>query len=106
MISREIRARNEAERRNIEQAKELAAATSKHKEADAALRAKEAQFQSIMDHAPMMVSLKELDGRFTFVNQAYVAFAGRSEESILGRTIARAANARNTPRRWKRRIAP
>ena len=35
----------------------------------------------------MMVSLKGLDGRFTFVNQAYVAFAERSEESILGRTI-------------------
>ena len=87
MFSREIRARNEAERRNIEQAKALAAATSRHEEADAALRAKEAQFQSIMDHAPMMVSLKDLDGRFTFVNQAYVAFAERSEESILGRTI-------------------
>ena len=62
MFAREIRARNEAERRNIEQAKALAAATSRHEEADAALRAKEAQFQSIMDHAPMMVSLKGLDG--------------------------------------------
>jgi PAS domain-containing protein len=69
MFAREIRARNDADRRNVEQAKELAAATSKREEADAALRVKEAQFQSIMDHAPMMVSLKGLDGRFTFVNQ-------------------------------------
>ena len=87
MFAREIRARNEAERRNVEQAKELAVATSKHEEVDAALRAKEAQFQSIMDHAPMMVSLKDLSGRFTFLNRAYVAFEGQSEESILGRTI-------------------
>jgi PAS domain S-box-containing protein len=87
MFAREIRARNDADRRNVEQAKELAAAISKREEADAALRVKEAQFQSIMDHAPMMVSLKGLDGRFTFVNQAYVAFAERSEESILGHTI-------------------
>ncbi len=78
MFASEIRARNDAERRNIEQAEALAAATSKHADADAALRAKEAQFQSIMDHAPMMVSLKGIDGRFTFVNQAYVAFSERS----------------------------
>ena len=36
MFAREIRARDEAERRNIEQAKALAAATSRHEEADAA----------------------------------------------------------------------
>jgi PAS domain S-box-containing protein len=87
MFAREIRARNQAERRNVEQAKQLAVATSKHEEVDAALRAKEAQFKSIMDHAPMMVSLKDLSGRFTFLNRAYIAFAGQSEESILGRTI-------------------
>ena len=57
-------------------------------EADAALRASEAQFQSIMDHAPMMVSLRDLDGRFTFINRSYVAFAEQSKESILGRTVA------------------
>jgi len=67
MITREIRARAEA---------------------DAALRANQAQFQSIMDHAPMMVSLRDLDGRFTFINRAYVDFAQQSEESILGRTVA------------------
>jgi PAS domain S-box-containing protein len=87
-IAREIRARNEADRRNVEQAERLAAATVKHEQADVALRAKEAQFQSIMDHAPMSVCLKDLAGRYTFVNRSYVEFAGQSEESILGRTVA------------------
>jgi PAS domain S-box-containing protein len=67
MLTREIRARAKA---------------------DAALRANQAQFQSIMDHAPMLVSLRDLDGRFTFINRAYVEFARQSEESILGHTVA------------------
>ncbi len=88
MISREIRARAEVEARSVAQAKQLTAAKSKRDEADAALRANEVQFRSIMDHAPMMVSLRDLDGRFTFINRAYVDFAQQSEENILGRTVA------------------
>jgi PAS domain S-box-containing protein len=88
VIMREIRARTEVEARIVAQANELTAATNKRAEADAALRTSEAQFQSIMDHAPMMVSLRDLDGRFTFINRSYVAFAGQSEESILGHTVS------------------
>jgi PAS domain S-box-containing protein len=36
----------------------------------------------------MMVSLRDLSGRFTFINRSYVKFAGQSEDSILGRTVA------------------
>jgi PAS domain S-box-containing protein len=69
------------------QKRQLIDATGKHTQVEAALRASEAQFLSIMDHAPMMVSLRDLDGRFTFINRSYVAFAEQSKESILGRTV-------------------
>jgi PAS domain S-box-containing protein len=88
MITREFRARAKVERQIVAQAEELAAAVDRHEQSDAALRANEARFQSIMDHAPMMVCLRDLDGRFTFINRAYEAFSGQSEASILGRTIA------------------
>ena len=88
MITREFRARAQIERQIVAQAEELAAAMDRHEQSDAALRANQAQFQSIMEHAPMMVSLRDLDGRFTFVNRAYETFAGQSEGSILGRTVA------------------
>jgi PAS domain S-box-containing protein len=56
--------------------------------AEDALHANQAMFQSIMDHAPIMLSLRDLAGRFTFINRTYVAFAGQSEASIIGRTMA------------------
>jgi PAS domain S-box-containing protein len=81
MIMREIHAR-------AMQAKELAIAMSQREEADAALRASQAQFRSIMQHAPMMVSLKDREGRYTFVNEAFQKFTGRGDEIVLGKTAA------------------
>ena len=57
-------------------------------EADAALRLNQAQFQSIMHHAPMMVSLKDTSGRYTFVNKAFQEFTGKTEDNLLGKTVA------------------
>jgi PAS domain S-box-containing protein len=88
MIMREIHARGAAERRLQTQASELSAALERRERSEEALRATQAQFKSIMDHAPMMVSLRDVAGRFTFINRSYVEFAGQSEESILGRTVA------------------
>ena len=87
-ITRAIEARAEADRRNRQQADELATAMKLRAEADAALRANQAQFQSIMQHAPMMVSLKDLQGRYTFVNQAFQQFTGRGPDIVLGKTAA------------------
>jgi PAS domain S-box-containing protein len=88
LITREFRARAKVERQIVAQAEELAAAMDRHEQSDAALRASQAQFQSIMDHAPMMFSLRDLEGRFTFINPSYVAFAGHEKDEIIGRTIA------------------
>jgi PAS domain S-box-containing protein len=87
MITREIRARAEVETRIVAQAKQLTAAMNKREEADAALRANEARFESIMHHAPMMVSLKDPQGRYTFVNQAFCEFTGIREAALLGKKV-------------------
>ena len=36
----------------------------------------------------MMVSLKDLEGRYTFINEAFQKFTGRSDEIVLGKTVA------------------
>jgi PAS domain S-box-containing protein len=88
VIMRETRARAGVEARIVAQSDELTAAIDKRAEADAALRTNEAQFQSIMQNAPMMVSLKDLEGRYTFVNQAFETFTGHSAKALLGKTVA------------------
>jgi PAS domain S-box-containing protein len=86
-VSRANATRDAAERRSRAQAEELAKALNMHAEADAALRASEAQFQSIMRHAPMMVALKDLQGRYTFVNEAFREYTGR-DAVVIGKTAA------------------
>jgi PAS domain S-box-containing protein len=86
-VNRANAARDAAERRSRAQAEELAKALNMHAEADAALRASEAQFQSIMRHAPMMVALKDLQGRYTFVNEAFREYTGR-DAVVIGKTAA------------------
>jgi PAS domain S-box-containing protein len=87
-ITRAIEARAAADRRVRMQADQLATALKQRAEADAALRANQAQFQSVMRHAPMMVSLKDLDGRYTFVNEAFQKFTGRGADIVVGKTAA------------------
>ena len=87
MIMGEIRARAEVEQRLQVQTAELTSALERRQRSEDALRATQAQFQSIMDHSPMQVCLRDLQGRFIFVNKAYVEFSGETEERILGRTF-------------------
>ena len=86
-VGRANAARDAAERRSRAQAEELAQALNMHADADAALRASQAQFHSIMRHAPMMVALKDLQGRYTFVNEAFRAYTGR-DAVVIGKTAA------------------
>ena len=55
-------------------------------EADAALRINQAQFQAIMDHAPVLVLVKDLAGTYTFVNRAAKTWAGASITPAVGKT--------------------
>jgi PAS domain S-box-containing protein len=86
-VSRANAARDAAERRSRAQAEELAKALNMRAEADAALGVSQAQFQSIMRHAPMMVALKDLQGRYTFVNEAFREYTGR-DAVVIGKTAA------------------
>ena len=87
-VSRANAARDAAERRSRAQAEELAKALNMRAEADAALGVSQAQFQSIMRHAPMMVALKDLQGRYTFVNEAFREYTGRDADIVIGKTAA------------------
>src|SRR5205814_1905785 len=72
LIAREIRARSAADARFIA--------------ADATLRTSEMRFRAIMDHAPVLVSVKDLEGRFTFVNRAFERRIGRTSADVIGKT--------------------
>jgi PAS domain S-box-containing protein len=53
-------------------------------EVDAALRASQAQFQSIMDHTPVFVFVKNLEGRYTFINRAAERWTEERNKPQLG----------------------
>jgi PAS domain S-box-containing protein len=55
-------------------------------EADAALRINQAQFQAIMDHAPVLVFVKDLAGNYTFVNRVAETWVGASIRPAVGQT--------------------
>jgi len=42
--------------------------------------------ESILDHTPALVFLKDLEGRYLFVNRRFAEVAGRSREEIKGKT--------------------
>jgi len=52
-----------------------------------ALRSTEARLRAFMQHAPITMSVKDLDGRYLMVNRASERFYGRPADQILGRRI-------------------
>lgn len=60
--------------------------TRQLREAEAALRAARRRFQATLDHAPVMVVEKDLDGRYTFVNRAFLETIGATADAVLGKT--------------------
>jgi PAS domain S-box-containing protein len=73
MLFRQIRAR--------------AAATARLRESTQALQVSESRFQAVMDHAPLLVSLKDLAGNYAFVNEAFARYVGRRAEDMIGRKV-------------------
>jgi PAS domain S-box-containing protein len=55
-------------------------------EADGALRISQTQFQAILDHAPVLVFVKDLAGKYTFVNRGAETWAGASIRPSIGQT--------------------
>jgi PAS domain S-box-containing protein len=55
-------------------------------ETDAALRASQQRLRAMMEHAPLMVTEKDLEGRYTFVNRAFQERLGLSAAHVIGKT--------------------
>jgi len=56
--------------------------------AEEALAESEARVRAILDHAPAVIYVKDLAGRFVFINQAFEAFLQQDAAAIIGRTDA------------------
>lgn len=50
------------------------------------LRASEAKLQDIIDHAPAVISAKDTEGRYLFVNRSFEEVLGARRQEIVGRT--------------------
>ena len=74
-LRREVRARKQAEQGLREAQAQLAAA----------LAQTQGQFQAILDHAPMAIWAKDLDGRYIQANRAYEALFGVADDGAIGR---------------------
>ncbi|MBF0214514.1 MAG: PAS domain-containing protein [Magnetococcales bacterium] len=56
--------------------------------AERILNDKATQFQSVLDNAPVIIYIKDMQGKFRFVNRLFEAQAQRSREEILGKSGA------------------
>src|SRR4029077_21066457 len=55
--------------------------------ANSQLQKSRARFQEILDHAPMTVVVKDLEGRYTFVNRRLEQWTDQGSSNLLGKTI-------------------
>ena len=83
----EIRRLNaDLERRVLERTTQLAAANAALAERGLALRRSEERLQAILDHSPTGIFLKDLDGRYQFVNRHFERDFGVDRRTMIGRT--------------------
>jgi PAS domain S-box-containing protein len=61
---------------------------TEHKRAEAALRASEAELQSVINRTPFMLVRCGRDLRYRFVSAAYAQLIGRDRNEIVGKSIA------------------
>lgn len=58
----------------------------KIQDGDSALRAREAQFRLVTNHAPVLLAQMDRQYRYKFVNQPYASYFGRQPEEIIGKS--------------------
>jgi len=59
---------------------------AERKDSEEALRDSEALYASLVEHLPVNVLRKDLEGRFTFANTAFCKLLGKPLEEIIGKT--------------------
>lgn len=57
------------------------------KKAEEARQESETRLLAIMEHSPVAIVLRDLDGRFLAVNREYLRRTGKREADVLGRTL-------------------
>jgi PAS domain S-box-containing protein len=77
-----------------ERTAELAAANARLAERERELRDSEARLSAILEHSPVAICLKDLDGRYRMANRRYLAIMRRSRDDVVGRFAAEFAGAR------------
>jgi PAS domain S-box-containing protein len=63
---------------------------TERKRAEDALRASEAELQTVINQTPFMLVRCSRDLRYRFISQAYAQWVGQPREAVLGKTIAEA----------------
>jgi PAS domain S-box-containing protein len=53
----------------------------------ASLQKSHARFQEIFDFTPLVLTVKDTDGRYLFVNRGFEQWTGRDRSALLGRTV-------------------
>lgn len=66
--------------------RELELSDQKHQETEKALRDSEAFYHSLVETLPQNIFRKDLQGRFTFVNDSFCDSLEQSRESLIGKT--------------------
>jgi PAS domain S-box-containing protein len=64
----------------------LESAVAERQRTGVALRSAQARFEAIMRHTPLIVAVKDLDGRYSFVNPAFEKHFGVKAADVLGQT--------------------
>jgi PAS domain S-box-containing protein len=57
------------------------------KKAENAIRKSEAKLQAITQNAPMLLNLKDMEGRYQFVNDVYAQWVRKPVDEIIGKTV-------------------
>ncbi|RPJ35363.1 MAG: PAS domain S-box protein, partial [Planctomycetaceae bacterium] len=65
--------------------RELQEAISRHEETERALESSESYLRSLVETLPQNILRKDLEGRFTFVNELFCRSVGKPMSEILGR---------------------
>ncbi|MCZ6862551.1 MAG: PAS domain S-box protein, partial [Alphaproteobacteria bacterium] len=61
---------------------------TERKEAEGELRKNEALIRALIDHLPVLISIKDLDGRYTFVSPAFTRFMDMTAEQVIGKKFS------------------
>jgi PAS domain S-box-containing protein len=79
-------ARAELQRLNAELESRVQERTAQLTEANEALAESERRFFDILDHSPAAIFLKDLEGRYVFVNRSFERVMGKERSQIIGKT--------------------